>query len=214
MDSHRVAVACISETHIYGKDPSKLVPNGIYYWIPGPELLPAFGDRKNRPRRGLGMLVNRSLLPDGAVIKTFEHSFWARFPSRSPGAKPLFVCCTHLHVAKHHLRAAVWSEIHAGIALFKGLGSLIIGGDFHSRCALNGDKVLDSTGRELLDFANEHQLTVVNGLDGVASGEFTRIQRRERAHSSMHTHTHTHTHAHMHTHAGGVGRYFSSVPWR
>lgn len=86
MKHYNAAMACIMESHIYGNDLS----NDEYYWIKGPELLPAFGDRRNRPRRGLGMLVNRKLLPGGAEVKSFEHSFWARFPSRTPGAQPLF----------------------------------------------------------------------------------------------------------------------------
>ena len=180
MKHYNAAMACIMESHIYGNDLS----NDEYYWIKGPELLPAFGDRRNRPRRGLGMLVNRKLLPGGAEVKSFEHSFWARFPPRSPGARPLFVCCTHLHVASQPLlRADAWKELCTGVALFKNQGMLAIGGDFNSRCALNGDKVLDASGRELLHFANKQCVTLVNDMPGIVSGKFTRVQKRKRAHS-------------------------------
>lgn len=62
---------------------------------------------------------------------------------------------------------------------------LAIGGDFNSRCALNGDKVLDASGRELLHFANKQCVTLVNDMPGIVSGKFTRVQKRKRAHSNF-----------------------------
>ena len=53
------------------------------------------------------------------------------------------------------------------------MGVVIIGGDFNSRCAMNGDAVLGTCGRQLLDFCQEQGLTIDNSLP-VCEGEFTR----------------------------------------
>ena len=171
-----VALACFMETGLYGKDPDNTAE---YYWIGGPELLPhpGFAD----PRRGLGMLASKDQLPGGVEIRELrgEHSMWSKFPSRA-GQVPLYVCCTHVHLASQPLlRAAAFKEITSAVETLKSKGMIIVVGDFNSRAAMNGDTVKDTAGDRFLSFASTNELTVVNSLD-LCEGNFTRIQDRLR----------------------------------
>ena len=164
------------ETGLYGKDPDNTAE---YYWIGGPELLPhpGFAD----PRRGLGMLASKDQLPGGVEIRELrgEHSMWFKFPSRA-GQVPLYVCCTHVHLASQPLlRAAAFKEITSAVETLKSKGMIIVVGDFNPRAAMNGDTVKDTAGDRFLSFASTNELTVINSLD-LCEGNFTRIQDRLR----------------------------------
>jgi len=181
--SRSVLISCFMETHIYGEDPSKQPCCDGYYWIPGPEFLPDPDDVTATPRRGLGMLIDNRLA-GGARVECGKHTFWVRFPSGGL-APPLFVCCLHVHVARQpELRLEAFAEMAAGLVKYKKLGITILCGDFNSRCALNGDPVLDWTGQQLITLAEDYGLSIVNSLVGRCSGQFTRVQRRERLFSA------------------------------
>ena len=101
-----------------------------------------------------------------------RYTFWIRVPGESTD---LYVCVTHVPVYRAPGRKAAFDEIGEGYKFFRALGLVVIGGDFNSRCALNGDPILDTSGRHLIDFCQEHSLTIVNSL-AVCEGEFSREQ--------------------------------------
>ena len=53
----------------------------------------------------------------------------------------------------------------------------MFGGDFNSRCAMCGDKVLNTSGRQLLHFCCENSLAIINASAGVCVGTYTRVQK-------------------------------------
>lgn len=92
----------------------------------------------------------------------------------------LFVCFTHFPVYPSRERACAFLELADGYDEFRDKGMLVLGGDFNSRCGMNGDEVVDTSGRQLLDFCSELGFEIVNNL-AICKGDFTRVQTVEGA---------------------------------
>ncbi len=56
------------------------------------------------------------------------------------------------------------------------MGRVVLGGDLNSRCAVNGDTRVKACGRQLLEFCDDTALSMVNSLEEVCAGEFSRTQ--------------------------------------
>ena len=170
MDALKIAVFGLMETRVFGGDLSW----GKYRWIRGPELLPLPGGAE--PRRGLGALVDTSVYPGAAAVWLGMHSFCLRLPSKS-GGRPTFVFVCHVPILQESLaRVAAFSELHGAIRKYRKMGNVVLGGDLNSRCAVNGDTRVKACGRQLLEFCDDTALSMVNSLEGVCVGEFSRTQ--------------------------------------
>ena len=77
-------------------------------------------------------------------------------------------------------RKLAFDELAQGLELYRGMGVLALVGDFNSRTAMNGDTEFKTCGRQLLDFANDNGLVVVNSLDEICSGKLTRVMQCAR----------------------------------
>ena len=99
------------------------------------------------------------------------------FPSG--GSNPLmFVVVTHLPMLNDFAgRLLAFEEMADFLTSHRKLGLCILGGDFNSRCAVNGDAALRTCGSELLEFCEDNTLCMVNSLEDVCSGEFSREQQ-------------------------------------
>ena len=176
--TRKVGIAAFMETHSYGENFATQVP-GNWYWLAGPELLPNLGG--SVPRRGLGALINGDQFPGGSVLRKFKYSYWLRIPG-GQSKIALIVCVAHVPVYESteyskRDRKLAFDELAQGLELYRGMGVLALVGDFNSRTAMNGDTEFKTCGRQLLDFANDNGLVVVNSLDEICSGKFTRVMQ-------------------------------------
>ena len=167
MVESKVDVAFFAETRTYDSDLSQ----GIWKWLAGTEKLPLPGD--SAPRLGMGAFVNMNKFPGASVAKTYERSMWLRLPGKHCD---LFVCSVHLPLySSPREREKVITEVQEGYEKFKDRGTVLFGGDFNSRCGLNGDTVLGQSGRQLFDFCKLNSLTIVNDME-CCTGEYTRVE--------------------------------------
>ena len=97
---------------------------------------------------------------------------------RLPAKTDIFVAIVYVpHHSQPKERIKAFAELLQGWLLYRDKGLVIIGGDFNSRCAMNGDKVLRTCGRQLLNFCKEHGFTIINGMRDCVRGEFSRTMK-------------------------------------
>jgi len=173
LDRDSIPFCGVSESHVYGENLSQ----GDWVWLRGPESLPVLG--MSVPSRGLGAFVNGKILPGASVAFSGAHCFCVRIPM--PPGKSLYVFTVHWPLAcDRHGREKAWFELSASYKKFSKLGIVVIGGDFNSRCALNGDATLDKGGRELFDFCDDEGIFLVNADASKCVGEFSRVSPMTR----------------------------------
>lgn len=162
------SIGCISETRLYGKGNKQY---GKWKYIRGPECLPAIG--VTTARLGLGMLVNTERFPDADVILHTKYTQWTALAGE---ATPVFVGVCYVPCGPEADRQEAYDDMEEAIARFENLGRVIIGGDFNARCGLNGDRLTNTAGRNLVNFCSQNALTMINSMPAT-TGKFSRIQR-------------------------------------
>jgi hypothetical protein len=75
-----------------------------------------------------------------------------------------------------NLKKAALQEILAGCRVYRNKGLVVLGGDLNARCGCNGDPVINKYGRDLSKGCAEESMCIVNELDELCHGEFTRVQ--------------------------------------
>ena len=85
-----------------------------------------------------------------------------------------------------HDRSEAVTEVYNVAMTLRKRGRVIVGGDFNSRTASNGDNKLLKCGRELLDLCEKSSLALVNSYEHLCTHEYTRVQEVLRA-SVLHT---------------------------
>ena len=106
------------------------------------------------------------------MVLKCKFSSWLKVPGKDVD---LFVCFTHFPVYPSRERTSAFLELADGFDTFRDKGMLVFGGDFNSRCGMNGDEVVDTSGRQLLDFCSDHGFEIVNNL-AICKGDFTRVR--------------------------------------
>lgn len=165
MEQEGVAYCMVSETRNYGRDLSR----GKWKWVAGDECVPEVGCPT--PPKGLGALVNTKLLPSSSVVKSTNQALWLRVPG---AYVDLYLGGVYLPCGPSARRTRALESISADYKTFQNLGLVVLGGDLNARCGMNGDTVIDSRGRRLMEFSYERDLTIVNGCADLCSGEYTR----------------------------------------
>ena len=168
MMEHECAFGCFSETKLFGQDLCE--KDEVWEWHPGPETLPALGSKL--PRLGLGVMTRRSLFPSASVVRKDKYSVWVRLPGTVMDA---YVCAAYIPVYDN-LKKAALKEILAGCRVYRDKGLVILGGDLNARCGCNGDPVTNKYGRNLAKGCAEESMCIVNELEQLCRGEFTRVQ--------------------------------------
>ena len=131
----------IQESHTYRNH--ELSCKG-WIWDPGIENRPNL--TQPYPPGGIGNLSTRSL--NTSQICHGKFSVWTRIELK--GSHPLFVAtCYFPHSSLTKLHAKAWDEIEKGVSEYKGLGHVIVFGDFNARAGCNGDPHTNTAGRLL-----------------------------------------------------------------
>jgi hypothetical protein len=172
MEERGISVGCFVETRLFKKSLSR----GKWEWHGAAEHLPNLGQKS--PRLGLGAFVDSERHPGSYVARKGEFTMWVCLKGE---VQDLFIGVVYAAVYNLPDRETAFRELGAGYAHFRSKGIVVIGGDFNSRCGMNGDETLSTSGRQLFGFCEDFSLTIVNALAGVCSGNFTRIQGDERS---------------------------------
>ena len=107
----------------------------------------------------MGVFVDDLTYPGAHVVYSGKYSVWVRLPGTN---SDLYVCGVYVPGYPSVERPAAFSEIARGYEQFRDKGRVVIGGDFNSRCAMCGDKTLNTSGRELLSFCCSNSLAIIN----------------------------------------------------
>ena len=75
-------------------------------------------------------------------------------------------------------------SISKDILDFKTKGRLVIGGDFNARCGVNGDPVIRTAGRRLMEFCAAQKLCMLN-KNGMTIGKYQLTLKRVEQHLMM-----------------------------
>jgi hypothetical protein len=171
MVKHGAAYCGISESHTYHAQLS----DRDWKWDPGKEHRPKYEHR--RPPQGIGAFTDRSI--QAAVVRVGEYSMWTRI--EVPMGLPLFVAETYFpHSSKTSEHRAAWGEIREAVIAYRGLGHIVIMGDFNAHTGACGDKTVDAAGRLMLKKVNQMRLHIVNSMSAVCTDKFTRVMRTEK----------------------------------
>lgn len=172
MREQKAAVTFIFETRIYNEDMSE----GEFKWFRGPEKLPSLGGAE--PRRGIGAWVDSQRFPDAAIAFRGIHSLWISLNGSS--GEVLHVGGTHWPMMSDSDRGEAVLECTKQAVKFRKMGRTILGGDFNSRTASNGDSILSGCGKQLLAMGEESNLALINSYKGLCPDQFTRRQETRR----------------------------------
>ena len=160
------------------------VDNGLgaeceYRWVTREEW--PLGGRDGYPLRQLGALCHKVRLPGAECVREDVFSIWIKVPARVRDERDLYVCIVHMPQGGEVVdRKFALDEIRRGLDRYRVDGTCAVVGDFNARCGCNGDGEVNTPGRVLMDFADEQALTIVNCLDSLCSGSFSRVQTVHR----------------------------------
>ena len=173
MKQNGVVVGLFTETRCAGEDFS----TADWHWIQGAEYIPSLGS--SCPKLGLGCLVCKRTFPSRpAVLESSHHGLWLRLPGKGADlvSGVVYVPC-YPNAEREH----IFKSLGKSFSSFRDMGIVVLGGDFNSRTGANGDRVVNTPGRELLQFFSSQSVALVNMLPGVTKMRDTRyVFQRER----------------------------------
>ena len=172
MQAKSITVAAFCESKTFGEELSR---RG-YSWHAGPETLPKRGAKL--PRMGVGFLVHDATHPHAEIVEKKSYSAWLRLKGDS---QDLYICGAYAPVYKAQKMDAL-KEILDGCVRYRNKGHVIVGGDLNVRCAANGDKTTSKPGRYLMTQSAAHGLEIVNQMNDLCQGEFSRVQEVKLKH--------------------------------
>ena len=152
LEERSIAIAGLTETRVCEENLSA----GKWKWISGRVTIPSLDE--DSATRGIGVFYDTSIVPGTKEVRRGKYTLWVRVPGACQ--RDLYVCVAYVPVYSTSTaeRTAAWAELREGLDLFRGLGEIVIGGDFDSRCAMNGDVVCNTSGRQLLSFCGEEMV--------------------------------------------------------
>ena len=164
----QVHIIGVTETLLYSARRLWTGPSDEFRWIFGS---PAVRSTSGRPRGGVAFAIRRSV--SGVhVLSSSRNSLWISIPTRSG---PLFVGVLYLppagsaHSAERSELLAAFSTMTSKL---KAKGLVVVGGDLNARMAVNGDSVTNAEGRQLVSFAAESGLSIINATSK-CTGQFS-----------------------------------------
>ena len=147
-----IDIGCVTETKSCGTDYS----TGDWMWLKGTEKVPGLGQQ---PHSGMGALVRRSRFPNASVIVDSDYASWISLDGVTAN---LMVSNVYIPCYPTWKGDSALAALKEDIRKFGDKGLLVVGGDFNARTSANGDAVTNAAGRDLLNFCEETELTVVN----------------------------------------------------
>ena len=144
-----------------------------WQWEAGKENTPGWHDKF--PPRGIGALTHK-LKCKASLVHKGKFSMWQRIERR--GGDPIFLCVAYYPKStdtKGHRTAN--KEVLDQVQEYLRVGEVIFMGDCNAHTGANGDKSPKVTaGRLLEDMLKSVSLTMVNKLESLCEGKFTRVE--------------------------------------